>query len=57
VSKQGLWRDILEARYGSWRNMEASLGQRNQSLWWKDLCRIRVKEYKGIGLMVDSSGL
>jgi len=34
------WRDILEARYVSWRKMEASLGQRNQSLWWKDLCRI-----------------
>jgi len=37
--EEGLWRDILEARYGSWRNMNISLEHRNQSLWWKDLCQ------------------
>jgi len=37
--EDGLWRDVLEARYGSWRNMDVSLIHRKQSLWWKDLCR------------------
>jgi len=39
IVEEGFWIDILEARYGSWRNMNISLEYRNQSLWWKDLCR------------------
>jgi len=40
LSDKGLWRDILDARYGSWRSLDAALIQRNQSSWSKDLCRI-----------------
>jgi len=47
TSKDGLWRDILEARYRSWRNMDVSLIYRKQSLWWKDLCRISGKGIQG----------
>jgi len=47
MSKDGLWRDILEARYGSWRNMDISLMNRKQLLWWKDLCRISGKGIQG----------
>jgi len=37
VSDEGLWRDILEARYGNWRNMSDTSVHRKESLWWKDL--------------------
>jgi len=39
-AEEGLWREVLEARYGSWRNLDITLGHRKQSLWWKDLCGI-----------------
>jgi len=54
--EEGLWRDVLEARYGSWRNLDITLVHRNQSLWWKDLCGFAVKEQKVIGLIIDLSG-
>jgi len=40
VSEEGLWRDILEARYDNWRNMSDTLGLRKESLWWKDLNKV-----------------
>jgi len=30
----------LESRYGSWRNMRATMAGRKNSSWWQDLCRI-----------------
>jgi len=47
VSKEGLWRDILEARYDNWMNMDATLGLRKESLWWKDLCRVSGNRLQG----------
>jgi len=47
VSEEGLWRDILEARYRNWRNMNATLALRKESLWWKDLCRVCGKGLQG----------
>jgi len=38
--KEGLWRDILEAKYGNWRNMGDTLGLRKEYLWWKDLNKV-----------------
>jgi len=43
----GLWRDILEARYGNWRNMNVTLIHRKQSLWWKDLYKTSGRETQG----------
>jgi len=40
VSEEGLWRDILEARYSNWRNTSDTLGLRKESLWWKDLNKV-----------------
>jgi len=40
LSEKGLWRDILDARYRSWRSLDVALIHRNQSSWWKDLCQI-----------------
>jgi len=31
---EGLWREILEARYGNWRNMDATSVYRSHSAWW-----------------------
>jgi len=47
MSEVGLWRDILEARYRNWRNMNVTLIHRKQSLWWKDLCKISGREIQG----------
>jgi len=40
MEKDGIWKDILESRYGTWRHMNSVGESRKQSSWWKDLCRI-----------------
>ena len=32
-AEEGLWREVLEARYGSWRNLDITLGHRNCLLY------------------------
>ena len=33
----GVWREIIESRYGNWRDMKSSMTDRKSSYWWKDL--------------------
>jgi len=40
VGKEGVWKDILESRYGNWKDMKIVGRNRKQSNWWKDLCKI-----------------
>jgi len=35
----GSSRDVLESRYGDWRDMPRTMVDRKSSYWWKDLCR------------------
>jgi len=42
--REGLWREVLEARYDNWRNINASKVHKKHSLWWQDLCRVCGKE-------------
>jgi len=43
MSEEGLWRNILEARYETWRSLDVTLVYRKQSQWWKGLCWISNK--------------
>jgi len=36
-SKDGLWKEVLESKYGGWRSLKVSNPNRFRSLWWKDL--------------------
>jgi len=40
TSKEGLWWEILQARYRCWRKMGVSSGSGIESVWWKDLIRV-----------------
>ena len=33
----GEWKNVIESRYGDWRDMANSTGDRKNSYWWKDL--------------------
>jgi len=33
----GLWKEILESKYGGWRNLKEDRRGHNDFLWWKDL--------------------
>jgi len=35
-----MWSEVLHARYGNGRKMDATLVHRRQSAWWQDVCRI-----------------
>ena len=35
--KGGLWKEVLDSKYGGWRNLRAGRGGSSESLWWKDL--------------------
>jgi len=47
LSGNGLWRDILQARYGSWRNMGDTSGLTKVSMWWKDLIKVCGNDIQG----------
>jgi len=40
VEKGGVWKDVLESRYDTWRDMKSTVRNLKQSTWWKDLCKI-----------------
>jgi len=35
-----VWRDIIDSRYGPWRQMTGNLGDRKASSWWRDLSKL-----------------
>jgi len=36
----GIWKDILESKYGSWRTLEDVKDSYHESWWWRDIRRI-----------------
>jgi len=36
----GRWRELIDSRYGDWRDMEISMANRKSLNWWKDLGKI-----------------
>jgi len=37
TNKGGLWKDILESKYGGWRRLRDQRNNVKESFWWKDL--------------------
>ena len=40
TDKKGLWREVLESKYGGWRSLKRQRTTKLDSLWWKDLKKI-----------------
>jgi len=38
--ERGLWKEVLESKYGGWRNLKEDKCIYRASLWWKDLKKI-----------------
>jgi len=36
----GIWKDILESKYGSWRTLDDVKDSNHESWWWRDIKRI-----------------
>jgi len=37
MEDHGLWKEVLDSKYGSWRNLGETNLPRNASRWWKDI--------------------
>ena len=40
LDEVGVWKDIVQSRYGSWRDMSSNRLDKRHSRWWRDLCKI-----------------
>jgi len=40
TEEEGVWRDIIDSRYGPWRQMTGNLGDRKASSGWRDLNKL-----------------
>ena len=40
IEEKGLWKDILESKYGSWKSLDDRKSDQRESKWWKDLRKI-----------------
>jgi len=40
VEVVGLWKEIIDSRYSSWKDMKVTMEDRKSSIWWRDICRI-----------------
>jgi len=47
TDKGGLWKDILEFKYGGWRRLRDQRNNVKESLWWKDLKEVWALESWG----------
>jgi len=56
VEEVGLWKEIVDYRYNSWKDMKVTLEDRKSSIWWRDICRIYDVRMIRTGLTVGSDG-
>jgi len=35
--KKDFWKEMLESKYGGWRDLRSQRNSRSDSLWWRDL--------------------
>ena len=46
--KGGLWREVIEFKYGGWRGLKELQNDNNKvSLWWRDLMKVWSSEEWG----------
>jgi len=47
TEKSGLWKDVLEFKYGSWRTLDSREVLKNESRWWRDIRKVCGEMYNG----------
>jgi len=40
MKDKGLWREVVESKYGSWRNLNEIVVPKSASRWWKDIHKV-----------------
>ena len=40
TDRGGLWKEILDSKYGGWRSLREESKSNRGSLWWKDLKKV-----------------
>jgi len=40
LEEKGMWKEVLESKYGSWRSLDVRKSVQKESRWWKDLRKI-----------------
>jgi len=46
--KKGLWKEVLDSKYGGWRDPRSQRKSSTHSLWWRDLKEVwSSEEWKG----------
>ena len=40
MEETGLWKEIVESRYRSWKDMKVSMEDKKSSVWWRDIWKI-----------------
>jgi len=43
-----VWKEVLESKYGSWRNLNGVNSCKNEFWWWRDLCMVSGCHQQGI---------
>jgi len=54
--KGGLWKDIIESKYGGWRSLREQRVLNFDSLWWRDLKEVWEHEVWVRPLKIVSGG-
>lgn len=52
----GLWKEILDSKYGGWRNLRSEENNPKESNWWKDLKKFGGRRNEGLTLRITSFG-
>jgi len=53
ISEEGLWSEVLRARYGTWRKLDVTMIHRDQSMWWQIYLGFFVRVQREIGNWFD----
>jgi len=40
AEEAGLWRQVLDSKYGGWRELRRAVNSYKESNWWKDLKKV-----------------
>lgn len=40
IVKIGLWREVLDSKYGVWKDLKSNSKSNKKSIWWSDLKRV-----------------
>lgn len=53
TDKNGLWKEILELKYGSSTTLNNLIKNKHESWWWRDLRKVCDKGQNGTSLLIS----